>query len=40
LLIEARDGIGWTVHGPILLVQEGENWDKAGDNLVSVPAAK
>ena len=40
LLIEARDGIGWTVHGPILLVQEGDNWDKAGDNLVSVPAAK
>ena len=37
LLIEARDGIGWAVHGPIVLAQSGEHWDKAGDNLVSLP---
>ena len=40
LLIEARNGIGWIERGPILLSREGDSWDKAGDNLVSYPAAK
>ncbi|TXI75825.1 MAG: hypothetical protein E6Q43_02990 [Dokdonella sp.] len=39
LLIDARDGIGWSVRGPILLTKDGEAWDKAGDNLVSFPAS-
>lgn len=38
LLIEAKDGIGWTVRGPIVLANEGEDWSKAGDNLVSYPS--
>lgn len=40
LIIEARDGIGWIVRGPILLVREGDGWDRAGDGMVSYPAAK
>jgi len=39
LLVEAKDGIGWTVRGPIVLANEGEDWSEAGDNLVSHPSA-
>lgn len=39
LLIEARDGIGWSVRGPILLVKEGDAWDKAGDHLIRFPTS-
>ncbi len=40
LLIEARNGIGWVVRGPIILSKEGDDWDRAGDGTVSYPAAK
>ena len=39
LLIEARDGIGWSVRGPILLVKEGDAWDKAGDHQIRFPTS-
>lgn len=38
LLIEARNGIGWTVRGPILLSRDGDAWERAGDHMVSYPA--
>lgn len=40
LLIEARDGIGWIVRGPVVLSRDGADWDRAGANTVSYPAAK
>lgn len=40
LMIEARDGIGWVVRGPIVLRQEDGKWDLSGDSTVSYPAAK
>ena len=40
LMIEARDGIGWVVRGPIVLSRDGTNWDRAGAKTVSYPAAK
>ena len=40
LMIEARDGIGWIVRGPIVLSRDGSDWDRAGANTVSYPAAK
>lgn len=40
LVIEARDGIGWAVRGPIILSRDGSNWDLAGAHTVSYPAAK
>lgn len=40
LIIEARDGIGWIVRGPIVLSKDGEAWDRAGANTVSYPATK
>ena len=38
LLIEAHDGIGWVVRGPILLSHRRGTWGRAGDNTVSYPA--
>ncbi|MEO7757619.1 MAG: hypothetical protein ABIS07_13645 [Dokdonella sp.] len=38
LMIEARNGIGWTVRGPILLTRDDDGWERAGDHLVSYPA--
>ena len=38
LLIEAHDGIGWFVRGPILLSHRRGTWGRAGDNTVSYPA--
>ena len=38
LMIEARDGIGWVVRGPILLSHDRGTWQRAGDNTVSYPA--
>jgi hypothetical protein len=35
LIIEARNGIGWVVRGPIMLVKESGSWDFAGGNTVS-----
>ncbi len=40
LMVEARNGIGWIVRGPIVLSRDGDNWDRAGENSVSYPAAK
>lgn len=40
LLIESRNGIGWVERGPIVLTGSGNNWDRAGSNTVSYPAAK
>lgn len=40
LLIEARDGIGWIVRGPVVLSRDGSDWDRAGANTVSYPAVK
>lgn len=40
LLIEARDGIGWIVRGPIILSRIESEWQGAGGNTVSYPAAK
>ena len=40
LLIEARDGIGWIVRGPIVLSRDGSDWDCAGANTVSYPEVK
>lgn len=37
LMIEARNGIGWIVRGPVLLSREGDTWDRAGDHTVSYP---
>lgn len=37
LIIEARDGIGWITRGPILLVNDGGVWDKAGDYFIRYP---
>ena len=38
LIIEARDGIGWIVRGPVLVSSNGGVWDLAGKNTVSYPA--
>lgn len=38
LLIEARNGIGWIVRGPVLLTRDGDAWERAGDHTVSYPA--
>ncbi|MEO7064090.1 MAG: hypothetical protein ABI082_10030 [Dokdonella sp.] len=38
LVIEAHDGIGWVVRGPILLSHGRGTWQRAGDNTVSYPA--
>jgi hypothetical protein len=38
LIIEARNGIGWVVRGPIMLIKESGSWDFAGGNTVSYPA--
>ena len=38
LIIEARDGIGWIVRGPVLLSRDGDSWDLAGKQTVSYPA--
>lgn len=40
LVIEARNGIGWTVRGPILLSRDGDAWERAGDHFVSYPAGR
>lgn len=40
LIIEARNGIGWIVRGPIVLSKDGSNWDRAGDHTVSYLAEK
>ena len=40
LVIEARDGIGWIVRGPILLLRDGDEWNRAGANTVSYVAVK
>jgi hypothetical protein len=37
LMIEARDGIGWNVRGPIVLAQEGDSWELAGKMTVAYP---
>ncbi len=37
LMIEARDGIGWNVRGPIVLAQEGDSWEFAGKQTVAYP---
>lgn len=37
LAFEARDGIGWTERGAIVLSREGEDWDVAGKHTVSFP---
>jgi hypothetical protein len=38
LLIEARDGIGWIVRGPVLMSKDSGSWEYAGGNTVSYPA--
>lgn len=38
LVIEARNGIGWIVRGPVLLTREGDAWERAGEHTVSYPA--
>ena len=38
LIIEARNGIGWVVRGPVMLMKESGSWDRAGSNFVSYPA--
>lgn len=38
LIIEARNGIGWIVRGPVMLMKESGSWDRAGSNFVSYPA--
>ncbi|MEO5560260.1 MAG: hypothetical protein ABIO49_10310 [Dokdonella sp.] len=40
LTVEARNGIGWIVRGPIVLSKDGTDWDRAGDHTVSYRAAK
>lgn len=37
LMIEARNGIGWTERGAVLLSRDGEAWDVAGKHTVSFP---
>ena len=37
LMIEARNGIGWTERGAVLLSRDGEQWDVAGKHTVSFP---
>lgn len=37
LMIEARNGIGWTERGAVLLTRDGEEWDLAGKHTVSFP---
>lgn len=37
LMIEARNGIGWTERGAVLLSRDGEDWDIAGKHTVSFP---
>ncbi|MGA9333701.1 MAG: hypothetical protein WBV39_05425, partial [Rudaea sp.] len=39
VIVEARNGIGWVVRGPILLSREAGSWERAGDHTVSYPAA-
>ncbi|MGA8277893.1 MAG: hypothetical protein WB784_06835 [Rhodanobacteraceae bacterium] len=39
LMIEAHDGIGWVVHGPLLMSLAGKTWEQTqGGNTVSYPA--
>jgi hypothetical protein len=38
LIIEARNGIGWVVRGPVMLMKESGSWDRAGSNFVSYPS--
>jgi hypothetical protein len=37
LVIEARNGIGWTERGAVLISRDGEAWDLAGKQTVSYP---
>lgn len=39
LMIEARNGIGWTERGAVLLSRDGDAWDLAGKQTVEFPAA-
>jgi hypothetical protein len=38
LIVEAHNGIGWVVRGPVMLIKESGSWDLAGSNFVSYPA--
>lgn len=40
LVIEARDGIGWNVRGPVVLAQEGDSWEFAGKQTVAYPGGR
>jgi hypothetical protein len=37
LIVEARDGIGWTERGAVLMTRNGEDWDVSGKQLVAFP---
>ena len=37
LMVEARNGIGWTERGAVLLSREGDEWNVAGKHTVSFP---
>ena len=40
LIIEARNGIGWIVRGPVVLSKEDSSWERAGDHTVSYRVSK
>lgn len=37
LIVEARDGIGWTERGAVLMTRDGEVWDVSGKQLIAYP---
>jgi hypothetical protein len=37
LTVEAKDGAGWTVRGPILVSRQGDDFDVAGDLTIAYP---
>lgn len=37
LIVEARDGIGWTERGAVLMTRNGDVWDVSGKQLIAYP---
>jgi len=37
LIVEARDGIGWTERGAVLMTRTGDVWDVSGKQLIAYP---